>query len=58
MPIESAFMPFVGHVNAVFFAEMGWVNFSIVVIPAMSVLSGLLASTLDFLQWPHWIAKP
>lgn len=46
----AAFMPVIGHVNAAFFAEAGWLEYVIVVIPAMSVLSGLLALCLDFYQ--------
>ena len=50
MSEETAFMPIIGHVNAAFFAEFGWLEYFIAVVPAMSVLSGILTSTMDFLQ--------
>jgi len=50
MSEEAAFMPIIGHVNAAFFAEFGWLEYFIAVVPAMSVLSGILTSTMDFLQ--------
>jgi hypothetical protein len=51
----AAFMPVIGHVNAAFFAESGWLEYFIAVIPAMSVLSGILTSSMDFLQRPRQI---
>jgi len=39
---DSMFLPFVGHINAVFFAEFRWLSFLIQVIPSMALLSGVL----------------
>lgn len=51
----AAFMPIIGHVNAAFFAEDGWLEYFIAVIPAMSVLSGILTSSMDSLQRPRQV---
>ena len=50
MSEEAAFMPVVGHFNAAFFAEAGWLEYLIAVVPAMSVLSGLLAFSIASCQ--------
>jgi hypothetical protein len=39
---DSMFLPFVGHINAVFFSEFRWLSFLIQVIPSMTFLSGAL----------------
>ena len=55
MTEEAAFMPVIGHVNAAFFAEFGWLEYFIAIVPAMSVLSGILTSVMDSLQRPRQI---
>ena len=39
---DSMFLPIVGHVNAQFFSETGWLSFLLLVVPAMGAISGLL----------------
>ena len=47
---EAAFMPVVGHVNAAFFSDYLWLEYLVVVIPLVSITSGLLTSGFDFFQ--------
>ena len=49
---EAAFMPIVGHVNAAFFSDFGWLNYLVVVVPIVSILSGALTSTFDMMLHP------
>lgn len=39
---DAAFMPIVGHVNATFFSEFLWLEYLVVVIPLVSLFSGIL----------------
>ncbi len=41
---DAMFLPFIGHVNAVFFAEVGWLSFLIGIIPCMGIVSGFVFS--------------
>ncbi len=50
MSESASFLPIVGHINAEFFAEAGWLEFLIVVVPFVSLFSGALTSSVDFLQ--------
>jgi hypothetical protein len=45
---DSAFLPFLGHVNSHFFSEAGWIVFVIYVIPVMGLVSGLLYRLQDW----------
>ena len=47
---SAAFMPVVGHINAEFFADFGWLTYLVVVVPFVSLLSGVLTSLFNFLQ--------
>lgn len=53
MTDAAAFMPIVGHINAAFFAEYGFLEFLVVVTPLVAILSGVLTPAFDFLQRPH-----
>lgn len=46
----AAFGPILGHVNAEFFAEYGFLEYFIFVVPLVAVISGLLSSSFDFIQ--------
>jgi hypothetical protein len=41
---DAMFLPLVGHINAVFFAEFGWLLFLIGIIPCMGIVSGVVFS--------------
>lgn len=47
---EAAFMPVIGHLNATFFSDFLWLEYLIVVVPLVSILSGVLMSLFDVLQ--------
>jgi hypothetical protein len=47
---SAAFMPILGHVNAEFFAEAGFLEFLIVVIPFVALLSGILTFGFALLE--------
>lgn len=50
MSEAAAFIPIVGHVNAAFFAEYGFLEYFIVVLPLVSAISGSLSLFFDFIQ--------
>jgi hypothetical protein len=50
MTETAAFMPILGHVNAEFFAEAGFWEFLIVVIPFVALLSGILTFGFALLE--------
>jgi hypothetical protein len=50
MTESAAFMPFLGHVNAEFLAEVGPIGFAIAVVPFVAILSGVLTFGVEFLQ--------
>jgi hypothetical protein len=50
MTESAAFMPILGHVNAEFFAEAGFLEFLIVVIPFVALLSGVLTFGFALLE--------
>jgi hypothetical protein len=37
---SAAFMPVLGHMNAAFFADFGWLGYLLVVVPLAALLSG------------------
>jgi hypothetical protein len=41
---SAMFLPVVGHINAAFFSEYGWLTFLLEVIPIIAFVSGLLYS--------------
>jgi hypothetical protein len=57
MSESAAFMPFVGHINAAFFAEFLWLEYLVAVVPFVSLLSGVLTPALDFMQRPRQLKK-
>lgn len=47
---EAAFIPVIGHLNAIFFSEFLWMEYLIAVVPLVSILSGILMPLSDGLQ--------
>jgi hypothetical protein len=50
MTEAAAFMPVIGHINAVFFSDFLFLEFLIVVTPLLAVVAGILTPVFDFLQ--------
>lgn len=50
MTDSAAIGPIVGPVNAEFFAEYGFLEYFIVVVPLASVVSGLLSASIDCIR--------
>jgi len=57
MSDSAAFMPFLGHINAPFFADFLWLEYLVAVVPFVSLLSGVLMPAFDFLQRPQQLKK-
>jgi hypothetical protein len=50
MSDSAQFMPIVGHINAEFFSDFLWLEYLVVVVPLVSLLSGALTMFFSFLQ--------
>ena len=58
MSETAAFLPILGHVNAEFFAEEGFWEFLIVVLPFVSLVSGALTLGSELIRRRHQLDSP
>ena len=46
---SAQFGPVVGHLNAQFLSDFGWLQYIVIIVPPVALMAGVLVPSLDFL---------